>query len=76
MVIPARIVPPPGAEMNRFEREFWDGAREAALTVYDAVKDRADVPEDVRTLARELLEETGAQKNREFREKLGIPAAH
>ena len=58
--------------MNRFEREFWDGAREAALTIYDAVKDRGDVPEDVRRLARGLLEETGARKNREFREALGI----
>lgn len=58
--------------MNRFEREYWDGAREAALTVYSAVKDRSDVPADVRRLALELLEETAARKNREFREALGI----
>ncbi|HZY71374.1 MAG TPA: hypothetical protein VFF67_10415 [Thermoplasmata archaeon] len=58
--------------MNKFEREYWDGAREAALTVYSAVKGRSDVPEDVRRLALELLEETAARKNREFREALGI----
>ncbi|HZY71335.1 MAG TPA: hypothetical protein VFF67_10220 [Thermoplasmata archaeon] len=60
--------------MNRFEREYWDGAREAALTVYSAVKGRADVPEDVRRLALNLLEETAARKNHEFRDALGLGA--
>ncbi|HZY71284.1 MAG TPA: hypothetical protein VFF67_09965 [Thermoplasmata archaeon] len=61
--------------MNKFEREYWDGAREAALTVYTAAKGRADVPEDVRRLALELLEETAARKNREFRDALGLGAS-
>ena len=58
--------------MNKFEREFWDGAREAALTVYDSVHNRADVPKDVQDLVADLLRETGERKNREFREQLGL----
>ena len=59
--------------MNRFEREFWDGAREAALTVYQLIEKRADVPDDIRLRVVDLLRETGERKNREFREAIGIP---
>ena len=30
--------------MNRFDREYWDGAREMALMFYDSIKSRKDVP--------------------------------
>jgi hypothetical protein len=54
--------------MNRFDREFWDGARESALAIYTAVEGRQDVPSDVRQLVRRVLIEAGERKNRDFRE--------
>ena len=58
--------------MNRFDREFWEGARETALAFYDYIEGRKDVPADVHGLAEKLLRETAAKKNREFREAVGI----
>ena len=60
--------------MNRFDREYWDGAREVALVVFNRVDGRDDVPADVKVLARTLLRETGERKNRDFREALGLIA--
>ena len=61
-----------GVTMNRFDREFWDGARESALAIYTAVEGRKDVPADVRQLVRRVLIEAGERKNRDFREALGL----
>ncbi len=58
--------------MNRFDREYWDGAREMALMFYESVRGRKDVPEDLRRLAETALRETGERKNRDFREALGV----
>lgn len=58
--------------MNRFEREWWDGAREMALVFYDAVRRRKDVPDDVKAMAETALRETGERKNRAFREEIGM----
>ena len=63
-----------GAAMNRFDREYWDGAREAALAAYNFIDPRADVPADVREFVTSLLRETGERKNRDFRESLGLSA--
>jgi hypothetical protein len=60
--------------MNRFDREYWDGAREMALMFYDSVKWRKDVPDDLKRLAETALRETGERKNRDFREALGVTA--
>ena len=69
MKYPTRVV----RGMNRFDREYWDGAREAALAAYNFVNPRADVPADVRSFIASLLRETGDRKNREFRDALGLP---
>ena len=61
--------------MNRFDREYWDGAREMALMFYDSMRGRKDVPEDLRKLAETALREAGERKNRAFREALGV-ASH
>jgi hypothetical protein len=58
--------------MNRFDREYWDGAREMALMFYESMKSRKDVPEDIKNLAETALRETGERKNRDFREALGV----
>jgi hypothetical protein len=58
--------------MNRFDREYWDGAREMALMFYESVKSRSDVPDDLKRLAETALRETGERKNRDFREALGV----
>jgi hypothetical protein len=60
--------------MNRFDREYWDGAREMALMFYESMKSRNDVPEDIKILAETALRETGERKNRDFREAIGVPA--
>lgn len=62
----------PGDTMNRFDREFWDGAREAALAIYTYINGRNDVPADVRQLVEQVLAETGERKNRDFREAIGV----
>jgi hypothetical protein len=59
--------------MNRFDREYWDGAREMALMFYESMKSRKDVPEDIKNLAETALRETGERKNRDFREAIGVP---
>lgn len=59
--------------MNRFDREFWDGAREMALVFYEALRGRKDVPDDLRRLAEIALRETAERKNRDFRDALGVP---
>ena len=58
--------------MNRFDREYWDGAREMALMFYETMRGRRDVPDDLRRLAETALRETGERKNRDFREALGV----
>ncbi|MGI0132651.1 MAG: hypothetical protein ACREDK_06125 [Thermoplasmata archaeon] len=58
--------------MNRFEREWWDGAGEMALVFYEAVRNRKDVPDDVKAMAETALSETGERKNRAFREEIGM----
>lgn len=63
----------PPQSMNRFDLQYWEGAREAALAVYTFVSTRQDVPEDVRGFATALLRETAEKKNRDFREALQLP---
>jgi hypothetical protein len=60
--------------MNRFDREYWDGAREMALMFFESVRSRKDVPEDLKKLAEVALHETAERKNRDFREALGVIA--
>ncbi len=60
--------------MNRFDREYWDGAREMALMFYESLRGRNDVPDDLKQLAETALRETGERKNRDFREALGVVA--
>lgn len=60
--------------MNRFDREYWDGAREMALVFYEFIRARKDVPEDLKKLAEIALHETAERKNRDFREALGVMA--
>jgi hypothetical protein len=67
-------IPSPGRwfTMNRFDREYWDGAREMALMFYESIRGRKDVPVDLKRLAETALRETGERKNRDFREALGV----
>ena len=58
--------------MNRFDREYWDGAREAALAAYTYIHARADVPNDVRLFVERMLNATAEKKNRDFREAIGV----
>lgn len=58
--------------MNRFDREYWEGAREMALLFYDALHGRKDVPEDLKRLAETALRETGERRNRDIREAVGV----
>ena len=58
--------------MNRFDREYWDGAREMALMFYESIKGRKDVPDDLKKLAETALRETGERRNRDFREAIGV----
>ena len=44
----------------------------AALAVYRAVRERDDVPEDIRRSAEQLLGATGDKRNSSFLEQLGI----
>ena len=58
--------------MNRFDREYWVGAREMALMFYDSMMGRKDVPDDLKKLAETALRETGERRNRDFRESIGV----
>lgn len=58
--------------MNRFDREYWDGAREMALMFYESLRRRKDVPNDLKKLAETALRETAERKNRDFREAIGV----
>jgi hypothetical protein len=60
--------------MNRFELQYWEGARESALAIYEYVNERKDVPEDVRVYVTRVLKESGERKNKGFREELQLPA--
>jgi hypothetical protein len=60
--------------MNRFDLQYWEGAREAALAIYEFVNERKDVPDDVRTYVTKVLKESGERKNKGFREELELPA--
>ncbi|HEV2449671.1 MAG TPA: hypothetical protein VGU43_04580 [Thermoplasmata archaeon] len=57
--------------MNRFDLQFWEGARESALAIYDFVKGRPDVPLEVREFVLRVLVSAGEKKNRDFRESIG-----
>jgi len=59
--------------MNRFDLQYWEGAREAALAIYEYVNDRKDIPEDVRAYVARVLRESGERKNKGFREELQLP---
>jgi hypothetical protein len=63
---------PGGDNVNRFDREYWDGAREMALMFYESIKGRRDVPDDLKRLAETALRETGERRNRDFREAIGV----
>jgi len=58
--------------VNRFDREYWDGAREMALMFHESIKGRRDVPDDLKRLAETALRETGERRNRDFREAIGV----
>lgn len=60
--------------MNRFDLQYWEGARESALAIYECVNERKDVPEDVRSYVTRVLKESGERKNKGFREELQLPA--
>ena len=60
--------------MNRFDREYWAGAREMALMFYESIRGRKDVPDDLKKLAETALRETGERKNRDFRDAIGVSA--
>ena len=68
----SRVVPEGRSTMNRFDREYWDGAREMALMFYESIKGRKDVPDDLKKLAETALRETGERRNRDFREAIGV----
>jgi hypothetical protein len=59
--------------VNRFDREYWDGAREMALMFYESMRGRRDVPDDLKRIAETALRETAERKNRDFREAIGVP---
>ena len=63
-----------GETTNRFDLQYWEGARESALAIYDYVNERKDVPEDVRAYVTRVLKESGERKNKGFREELNMPA--
>ena len=63
---------PYGETMNRFDETYWEGARNAALAVYRVVREREDVPDDIRRFAEQLLGATGDKRNSSFLEQLGI----
>ena len=58
--------------MNRFDRERIEGIREGALAVYNAMKDRADVPREVKAFALEVVRRAGDKGCEEALEQLGI----
>jgi len=62
-----------GETMNRFDLQYWEGARESALAIYEYVNERKDVPEDVRTYVASVLKESAERKNKGFREELHLP---
>jgi hypothetical protein len=61
--------------VNRFDLAYWEGAREAALAMYEYLRDRCDVPEDIRAYAARILAESAERKNKAFREELRLPVA-
>jgi hypothetical protein len=60
--------------MDRSDLQYWEGAREAALAIYEYVHERHDVPDDVRTYVTSVLKESAERKNKGFREELQLPA--
>ncbi len=68
------VNPTAGETVNRFDLQYWEGARESALAIYEYVNDRKDVPEDVRSYVTRVLKESGERKNKGFREELDLPA--
>ncbi len=59
--------------MNRFDRERIGGFREGALAVYNAMKDRPDVPVEVKEFALELIRRAGDVNCEGILESLGVP---
>ncbi len=58
--------------MNRFDMERIGGLREGALAVYNAMKDRDDVPEDVKEFALEVIRRAGDKNCESLLEQIGI----
>ena len=58
--------------MNRFDLQYWEGAREPALAIYEYVNEQKDVPEDVRSYVTRVPKESGERKNKGLREELQL----
>ena len=58
--------------MNRFDETYWEGARNAALAVYRVVREREDVPDNIRKFAEQLLGANGDKRNTSVLEHLRI----
>ncbi len=54
--------------VNRFDLERIEGIRQGALAVYNAMKDRRDVPRDVKEFALEIVRRAG---NRALDDRMG-----
>ena len=58
--------------MNRFDRERIEGIREGALAVYNAMKNRKDVPGDIKRFALEVIRRAGDKGCEESLAQLGV----
>lgn len=58
--------------MNRFDRERVDGIRVGALAVYNAMRDRADVPAEIKQFALEVVRRAGDKGAEDSLEQLGV----
>lgn len=54
--------------MNRFELERVEGIRQGALAVYNQIRDRKDVPRDVKEFALSVIRRAG---DRALHDRLG-----
>ena len=62
------------SSMNRFDRERIGGFREGALAVYNAMRNREDVPPDVRAFALDLVRRAGDANCAALLDALGVRA--
>lgn len=58
--------------MNGFDRQRIEGIRDGALAVYNAMKDRNDVPEDVKRFALEVVQRAADRGSQDSLAQLGI----